>query len=84
MRWRKVPAEPVKVPTCVVAIVGYYVFVLPMRSMKQPRTPGEEPGPFGPSDVEVLTEIRDLLRDRQEQARSFAPRFRRDGGDPNG
>jgi large conductance mechanosensitive channel len=65
-----------------VAIVVYYVFVLPMRAVKQRRAGGEEPGPVGPGDVELLTEIRDLLRDRQEHARSFAPDVRRDGGNP--
>ncbi|APU12733.1 MULTISPECIES: large-conductance mechanosensitive channel protein MscL [Actinoalloteichus] len=54
----------------IVAAVVYFIFVLPMNKLQQRRKRGEEPGPAEPTDVELLTEIRDLLRaqQRQEQA----------------
>ena len=48
-----------------VALVVYFVIVLPMNMIKARRERGEEPGPAGPTDVELLTEIRDLLRQQQ-------------------
>ena len=48
-----------------VALVGYFVIVVPMNMIKARRERGEEPGPAGPTDVELLTEIRDLLRQQQ-------------------
>ncbi|WP_214368146.1 large conductance mechanosensitive channel protein MscL [Pseudonocardia sp. H11422] len=46
----------------IVAAVVYFVFVLPLQSVKNRRKRGEEPGPAEPTDVELLAEIRDLLR----------------------
>jgi large conductance mechanosensitive channel len=45
-----------------VAVVVYLVIVLPMRTIQERRRRGEEPGPAEPTDVQLLTEIRDLLR----------------------
>jgi large conductance mechanosensitive channel len=48
-----------------VALVVYFVIVTPMNAIKTRRERGKEPGPAGPTDVELLTEIRDLLRQQQ-------------------
>lgn len=47
-----------------VAAVVYFVIVLPLRAVQERRKRGEEPGPAEPTDIELLREIRDLLRDR--------------------
>ncbi len=49
----------------IVAAVVYFVIVLPLNKLKERRTRGEEPGPAEPTDVELLAEIRDLLRARE-------------------
>ncbi len=49
----------------IVAAVVYFVFVLPINTIKERRERGEEAGPSEPTDVELLAEIRDLLRTRQ-------------------
>ena len=43
----------------------YFVFVLPINTIKERRERGEEAGPSEPTDVELLAEIRDLLRTQQ-------------------
>ncbi len=48
-----------------VAAVIYFVIVLPMNTIKERRKRGEEAGPAEPTDVELLAEIRDLLRAQQ-------------------
>lgn len=48
-----------------VAAIVYFVIVYPMKALEQRRRRGEEPGPAAPTDVELLTEIRDLLRAQQ-------------------
>jgi large conductance mechanosensitive channel len=48
-----------------VALVVYFVFVLPVNTIKERRKRGEEAGPAEPTDVELLAEIRDLLRSQQ-------------------
>ena len=45
-----------------VAAVVYFVIVLPMKHVQERRKRGQEPGPSEPTDVELLIEIRDLLR----------------------
>ena len=50
----------------IVAAVVYFVIVLPLNTLKERRERGEEPGPAEPSDVELLKEIRDLLREQQQ------------------
>ena len=48
-----------------VAAIVYFVFVLPINTIKERRKRGEEAGPAEPTDVELLAEIRDLLRAQQ-------------------
>lgn len=45
-----------------VAAVVYFAIVLPMRTIQQRRKRGEEAGPAEPTDIELLKEIRDLLK----------------------
>ncbi|MGY1814302.1 large conductance mechanosensitive channel protein MscL [Blastococcus sp. SYSU D00820] len=47
------------------AAVVYFVVVLPMKKLIERRKRGEEPGPAQPTQVELLIEIRDLLRAQQ-------------------
>jgi large conductance mechanosensitive channel len=47
------------------AAVVYFVVVLPMKLLLERRRQGEEPGPVLPTQVELLVEIRDLLRAQQ-------------------
>ncbi len=49
----------------VTAAVVYFVVVIPMKKLIERRKRGEEPGPVGPTEVELLVEIRDLLRTQQ-------------------
>ena len=44
------------------AAVVYFVVVLPVKVIMERRRRGEEAGPVVPSQVELLVEIRDLLR----------------------
>lgn len=53
----------------IVAAVVYFVIVLPLNTLKERRKKGEEPGPAEPTDVELLIEIRDLLRSQQESGK---------------
>jgi large conductance mechanosensitive channel len=50
-----------------IAAVVYFVLVLPLKKLEERRKRGEEPGPVEPTQVELLTEIRDLLRNQQQQ-----------------
>ena len=47
------------------AAVVYFVIVLPMKALVERRKRGEEAGPVAPTQVELLVEIRDLLRTQQ-------------------
>ena len=49
------------------AAVVYFVVVLPMKAIMERRQRGEEAGPVVPTQVELLVEIRDLLRAQQGQ-----------------
>jgi large conductance mechanosensitive channel len=49
----------------IVAAVVYFLIVLPLNHLKERRSRGEEEGPAEPTDVELLTEIRDLLREQR-------------------
>ncbi|MGE3288335.1 MAG: large-conductance mechanosensitive channel protein MscL [Pseudonocardia sp.] len=49
----------------IVAVVIYFVIVYPFNLIKKRRERGEEPGPAEPTDVELLSEIRDLLAAQQ-------------------
>ena len=57
------------------AAVLYFLVVTPMKKLMERRQRGEEPGPVQPTQVELLVEIRDLLRSQQ----GLAP-----GSDPSG
>ena len=59
----------------VTAAVVYFIVVLPMKRLVDRRRRGDEPGPIQPTQVELLAEIRDLLRAQQ----SVGP-----GHDPSG
>jgi large conductance mechanosensitive channel len=47
------------------AAVVYFVVVLPLKAIMERRKRGEEAGPAEPTQVELLLEIRDLLRSQQ-------------------
>jgi large conductance mechanosensitive channel len=47
------------------AAIVYFVVVLPMHRLLDRRVRGEEPDPVGPTELELLVEIRDLLRAQQ-------------------
>jgi large conductance mechanosensitive channel len=49
------------------AAVIYFVVVLPMKQLIERRRRGEEAGPALPTQVELLVEIRDLMRAQQGQ-----------------
>ncbi|GAA4536620.1 large-conductance mechanosensitive channel protein MscL [Amycolatopsis samaneae] len=49
----------------IVAAVVYFAIVLPVKHLQERRKRGQEAGPSEPTDVELLTEIRDLLRAQQ-------------------
>lgn len=51
----------------ITAAVVYFIFVVPMNKMSERRKRGEEPAPVEPTDTELLTEIRDLLRSQQNR-----------------
>jgi large conductance mechanosensitive channel len=55
------------------AAVVYLVVVLPMRTVVERRRRGEEAGPVVPTQVELLVEIRDLLRAQQGQQPGHDP-----------
>jgi large conductance mechanosensitive channel len=46
----------------IVAAVVYFLIVLPVKHVQERRKRGQEAGPAEPTDVELLIEIRDLLR----------------------
>lgn len=48
----------------IVAAVVHFVIVAPLRTIQERRRRGQEAGPAGPTDIELLAEIRDLLADR--------------------
>jgi large conductance mechanosensitive channel len=47
------------------AAVIYFVVVVPLRIVAERRRRGEEAGPAAPTQLELLAEIRDLLRAQQ-------------------
>ncbi|MEV0053294.1 large conductance mechanosensitive channel protein MscL [Saccharopolyspora shandongensis] len=49
----------------ITAAVVYFLFVLPMKKLTERRKKGQEETPVDPTDVELLQEIRDLLRREQ-------------------
>ena len=59
----------------ITAAVVYFAVVLPMKTIMERRRRGEEAGPVAPTQVELLVEIRDLLRSQQGRG---------PGSDPSG
>jgi large conductance mechanosensitive channel len=55
------------------AAVVYFAVVLPMKAIMERRRRGEEPGPTEPTQVELLAEIRDLLRSQQGMGAGHDP-----------
>jgi large conductance mechanosensitive channel len=55
------------------AAVVYFVVVVPMKKLMERRKRGEEVGPAEPTQVELLVEIRDLLRAQQGQGPGHDP-----------
>lgn len=55
------------------AAILYFVVVTPMKRLLERRAAGEEPGPVAPTQVELLVEIRDLLRAQQGQGPGAGP-----------
>jgi large conductance mechanosensitive channel len=51
----------------IVAAIVYFLIVLPVKHVQERRKRGEEAGPSEPTDVELLAEIRDLLRQQQSR-----------------
>ncbi len=49
------------------AAIVYFAVVLPMKTIMERRKRGEEAGPAEPTQIELLAEIRDLLRAQQGQ-----------------
>ncbi|WP_424184201.1 large conductance mechanosensitive channel protein MscL [Actinokineospora sp. G85] len=56
-----------------VAAVVYFLIVTPMKKIQERRRRGEEAGPAEPTDVELLTEIRDLLRQQTAPSAQLPP-----------
>lgn len=48
----------------ITAAVVYFLVVTPLKYIEDRRRRGEEAGPADPTDIELLTEIRDLLREQ--------------------
>lgn len=55
----------------ITAAVVYFVVVLPMRRLLDRQA--EAPAPAGPTELELLAEIRDLLRSQQTGGSAAAP-----------
>ena len=55
------------------AAVVYFVVVLPIKAIMERRKRGEESGPVAPTQVELLVEIRDLLRSQQGMSPGHDP-----------
>lgn len=62
----------------IIAAVVYFVLVLPIQKIQERRKRGEEAGPAEPSDVELLIEIRDLLKAQQDKPQTTPVTDRRD------
>jgi large conductance mechanosensitive channel len=51
----------------IIAAVVYFAIVIPVKKIMERRRRGEEPPPAEPSTTELLTDIRDLLRQQQSK-----------------
>jgi large conductance mechanosensitive channel len=61
----------------VTAAVVYFLVVMPMHRLFARLAAGEEPAPVGPTQLELLVEIRDLLRAQQGLGPAPTPEERR-------
>lgn len=52
----------------IIASVVYFLIVMPLNHLKERRKRGEEAGPAEPTDVELLIEIRDLLKTQSQSS----------------
>jgi large conductance mechanosensitive channel len=52
----------------ITAAVIYFLVVTPLKYVEERRRRGEEEGPTDPTDVELLAEIRDLLREQSTRS----------------
>jgi large conductance mechanosensitive channel len=50
----------------IIAAVVYFFIVLPVKKIMERRRRGEEPPPAEPTEADLLTEIRDLLREQRQ------------------
>ena len=57
----------------ITAAVVYFLVVLPMRRLLDRTTEAPPPASAGPTELELLAEIRDLLRDQQAGGSATAP-----------
>jgi large conductance mechanosensitive channel len=57
----------------VIATVLYFALVMPVKKIQERRKRGEEAGPAEPTDVELLAEIRDLLKDQAQRRDEASP-----------
>jgi large conductance mechanosensitive channel len=64
------------------AAVVYFLVVLPMHALLERRRRGQEKGPVLPTQIELLVEIRDLLRAQQVGAAAHAAAPQRTPGAP--
>jgi large conductance mechanosensitive channel len=55
----------------IIAAVVYFGLVLPMNKLRERRRRDREPGPAEPTDIELLKEIRDLLKERHGSSASI-------------
>ena len=62
------------------AAVVYFLVVLPVHRLLERVVRGKEPGPVGPTEVELLVEIRDLLRSQTGLAPAGPPTGRDSAG----
>ncbi|RZT84036.1 large conductance mechanosensitive channel [Pseudonocardia sediminis] len=53
----------------ITAAVVYFLVVYPLKAIQDRRRRGEEAGPSEPTDVELLIEIRDLLKEGRTSGR---------------
>jgi large conductance mechanosensitive channel len=51
----------------IIAAVVYFLIVVPVKKIMERRKRGEEPPPAEPDQVQLLTEIRDLLREQRQR-----------------
>jgi large conductance mechanosensitive channel len=51
----------------IIAAVVYFLIVVPVKKIMERRKRGEEPPPAEPDQLQLLTEIRDLLRDQRQR-----------------